>query len=209
MKILPNSVLLSTPERRILKALIDRKYGKITSSIDYESTGGLHDRGIEGDVYRHTGKIISGSTLERLVGLTREQRRANMQTIDMVARYLDFPSSRVLLEHVAREAVTRKKTVHQFSLSALLNDHLMVIRFGEDREVHLRHSASNRFEVVRSENSRIRTGDRVELGALGCGEIFRAHNVFRRINEAEQALGTYSSGVENRVREIVFMKVSS
>ena len=54
-----NSVLLNNSEKKALKKLIDRKYGKLTTSIDFESTGGLHDYGIEAEIIRHTGKNLA------------------------------------------------------------------------------------------------------------------------------------------------------
>lgn len=191
-----------------MKALIDNKYGKITTSIDYDSTGGLHDHGIEGDVYKQTGEMISGSTLERLAGLTRDQRKANMQTVGTVARYLDFSSAGALLEYINRQVITRKHIGNRFSISDMLKEHLLVIRFGENKLIELRHLAENRFEVVRSENSRLQLKSIMELRELECGYQFLAVIMRRNTKSQGNTPDWYSSGLKNKVREISFIKPS-
>lgn len=206
MKKIANSILFSDSERRILKSLIDRKYGKSTSSVDYESTGGLHDRGIEGDIFLKTGEVISGSTLERLVGLTREKRKANTQTLEKVAKYLDFSSAKGLLDFMERHAGTGRNTDKKFEISDLLRKNHLRLKIGEGKAIVISHLAENVFELVESSKSILRKRDRIYLGELELGRELRILEVKRPENGKLVSMGSYTSGSNNHISEIAVIR---
>jgi len=63
MEKIGNSVKLNNSEKKVLKKPIDRKYGKVTTAIDFESTGGFSDFGIEASIFTRIGKMLNGSRL--------------------------------------------------------------------------------------------------------------------------------------------------
>ena len=101
MEIKGNTYYFTSAEKNKIKKLIDKKYGKNSSPIDYESTSGDNDIGLEAEIYKTTGEMLSGSTLERLVGLQcKENSGVRKSTIKTVIKYLDFQDSRQFIKHI-------------------------------------------------------------------------------------------------------------
>lgn len=96
-----NTYYFTPQEKKIIKNLLDKKYGKISSPSDFDSTGGDYDTGVEGHVKACTGKQVSGLTLERVVGLREnEYKGVSITTLQMVAEYLNFDSYERMLVFV-------------------------------------------------------------------------------------------------------------
>lgn len=198
-----NSVQLNNSEKRILKKLIDRKYGKLTTSIDFESTGGLHDYGIEADIYIRIGKTLSGSTIERIVGLTKDQRNIRISSLEILSEYLDFKSADNLLQYIERNSIKKQSEV-SFSLGSFIKSHIIKIIFGENKEISIRYLEANKFEVVLSRNSKLLKGDNIEISQLEIGEEIICKNV-NRLKEINNP-GPYRSGDNNSVNAIILGK---
>jgi hypothetical protein len=199
-----NSVQLNNSEKETLKKLIDRKYGKLTTSIDFESTGGLHDYGMEADIYIRIGKTLSGSTIERIVGLTKDQRNIRISSLEILSEYLDFKSADHLLHYIERNSSKKQSEVFSFSLGSFIKSHIIQIIFGENKEISIRYLEENKFEVVLSRNSKLLKGDSIELSQLEIGEelIYKNIRWLKVINNP----GPYRSGDNNRVNAIILGK---
>jgi hypothetical protein len=200
-----NSVLLNNSEKKALKKLIDRKYGKLTTSIDFESTGGLHDSGIESDIFTLIGKNLSGSTIERIIGLTRDQRKIRNSSLEILSEYLDFTSVNQLLYYLESNSLKTQSERAAFDLSTFIKSHIIKIVLGDKKEISMRHLELNKFEVVFSRSSKLLKGDCVEINQLEIGEELVCGNV-RRIKENKNNLGPYKSGENNKVKSIILSK---
>lgn len=207
MEIKRNTFYFTKIEKNRIKKLIDSKYGKISTPIDYDTTGGDFDIGIEGDFYIKTGEMISGSTLERLVGLTgKENSGVRKGTINTVIKYLDFKGFRQLeryLEHSIQHPCSNLK---EFDFNTVFKNHLIKIEFGANKALKTRYLNANKFEVLQSINSKILEGDKIELLQLEVSEELICKNVFRNLNKKTVELGKYKSGENNKVVNISFTK---
>lgn len=199
-----NSVQLNNSEKKTLKKLIDLKYGKLTTSIDFESTGGLHDYGIEADIYIRIGKTLSGSTIERIVGLTKDQRNIRISSLEILSEYIDFKSADHLLHYIERNSSKKQSEVSAFSLGSFIKSHIIQIIFGENKEISIRYLEANKFEVVLSKNSKLLKGDSIEISQLEIGEELICENVHRL--KVIDNPGPYRSGDNNRVNAIILGK---
>jgi hypothetical protein len=201
-----NSVQLKDSEKKILKKLIDRKYGKLTTSIDFESTGGLHDYGIEADIFTRIGNTLSGSTIERIVGLTKEHRKIRISSLEILSEYLDFKNVNQLLYYI--ESNSLKTTIEgaAFDISNFIKNHIIKITFGDNKEISIRYLETTMFDVVFSRNSKLLKGDRIEIKLLELGEELVLGSVHRIKEKKTDNLGPYKSGENNKVKSIILGK---
>jgi hypothetical protein len=205
MEIKANSYKLSPSEKAILKRLIDKRYGKITTPVDYESLGD-YDTGVEADVYAKTGKTLSGSTLERLVGLRNEGRGVRKSTLEIISQYLDRQNIDHLLSSIANISRNGLKETVQFSYSDLFKKHTLVIKYGEDKELYLKYSIGDKFQVISSKNGIFKIGDIVKMQQLEVGRELVFSSSERTVKNKKVNIGTYYSGSTNLVRQIVFLE---
>ena len=201
-----NSVKLNNSEKKILKKLIDRKYGKVTTAIDFESTSGFNDFGIEADIFNRIGKMLSGSTIERIVGLTRDQRNIRITSLEILSEYLDFKNVDQLISYLESNSFKTQSERANFNLNIFMKSHIIKIVFGDNKEISIRYLETNKFEVVLSKNSKLIKGDNVEINQLELEEELVCGSVCRIKEKKINNLGVYKSGENNKVKSIIFWK---
>lgn len=201
-----NSVKLNNSEKKVLKKLIDRKYGKVTTSIDFESTGGFKEIGIEADIFTRTGKMLSGSTIERIVGLTRDQRNIRITSLEILSEYLDFKSIDQLISYLENNSFKTQSERANFDLIIFMKSHIIKIVFGDNKEISIRYLETNKFEVVFSKNSKLIKGDCIEVNQLELEEELVCRSVHQIKDKKIINLGPYKSGENNKVKSIIFWK---
>jgi hypothetical protein len=201
-----NSVQLNNSEKKVLKKLIDRKYGKLTTSIDFESTSGLYDSGIESDIFTRIGKNLSGSTIERMIGLTRDQRKIRISSLEILSEYLDFKNVNQLITYLESYSSKPQFERDAFDLSTFIKNHIIKIVFGDNKEISIRYLETNKFEVVFSRSSKLLKGDSIEINQLELNEEFFCGCVSRIIKKKTNKLGPYKSGENNKVKSIILDK---
>lgn len=201
-----NSISLNKAERKVLKKLIDRKYNRITTSIDYESTGGLHETGVEGHIYKITGKELSGSTIERMVGLTKDQRNIRLISLEIIAEYLDFKGALQLINCIQHYSTKSSKDIYKFSLDTFIKSHTINIILDNNKVILIRLLEGKRFEILNAKNSKLRKGDKIEINQLEVDEELLCDRVFRNQNQKLCSLGQYKSGNYNKVKSITLTK---
>ncbi len=188
--------------------MIDKKYGKETTPADYDTTGGDYDMGIEGHVKDHTGKNISGSTLERLVGLReKENKGVSVSTLKIVPEYLGFSSYDKLLNYMEFHSASKTESTIRFDIADILRQHSMRISFNEDMFLVIRYQNENIFEVLSSDNMKLHRGDKLEVLQLHSGEELVCARVTRQNKKRKSiSLGKYKSGTSNPIQSIELIK---
>ena len=193
-------------ERKVIKELIDKKYGRISTSIDYQSYG-EYNSGVEGDIYTYTNKTISGSTLERLVGLrTKEDRGIRKTTLNIISKYLDFSSIDFFIKKIAYTIKNPNKIITLFELSQVFVKHFTRIEYGTNKEILLRHISLNKFEIIGTRNTKFLLLDIIELQQLEVDLELICRSVERVTKGKYVNLGLYHSSQNNLVRAIGFNK---
>ncbi|MCX6325070.1 MAG: hypothetical protein NT144_00235 [Bacteroidia bacterium] len=128
-----NTLYFSLTEKKLIKKLLDSKYGMETSPSDYDTTGGDYDVGVEGHIFQNTGEHISGSTIERLTGLRNEKNTGvSLATLTIVAKYLNFGSTIRLLHVLEIQLASNFKNNGPFDLSGLLEKYTICLKFGDN-----------------------------------------------------------------------------
>jgi hypothetical protein len=193
-------------EKKTLKYLIDKRYGKITSPADFDSTGD-YDTGIEGHVKIFTGKQLSGSTLERLVGLRENENKGVLKaTLQIVAEYLNFDSYERMLAFIQQQSALRPKPKIQFNISQIIKEHLIRVHMSLDKLLDIKHLNENQFEVIFSKNLKLLKGDIIEIAQLSINYELICDKVKRNHGKKIASLGQYRSGSQNHILSLELIK---
>ena len=207
MEIKGNTYYFTKPEKNKIKKLIDSKFGKISTPIDYDTTGGHYDLGIEADIYLKTGEKISGSTFERLVGLTGDSKiGVRKSTLEILIKYIDFKDFKQLSRYLEYSINYYNKSEKEIQLDNLYKRHIIKIEYGVNKFIKIRFIASNEFEVIDSRNTKIERSDKLVIVKLEVEEEIICDNVLRKRNKKMISLGGYKSGENNKVSNISFSK---
>ena len=207
MKIKGNTFYFAFREKRIIKSMVDNVYGKETTPADYDTTGGDYDMGIEGDIKGKTGENVSGSTIERLVGLReKEVKGVSRSTLSIVAKYLGFNGHERLLDYIEYSSVHRSEKEPGFNVEDLVRQHAIRLSFNENKVLILNYHNESSFEVISSENTKLKACDKLEVKHIDAGEEFICTRVLRQHNNRWISLGTYKSGSDNPVSCIELLK---
>jgi hypothetical protein len=202
-----NTYLFTPKEKKTLKYLLDKKYGKVTSPTDFDSTGGDYDTGVEGHVKACTGKQVSGSTLERLVGLRENENKGVLKsTLQIVAEYLNFDSYERMLVFVQQQSTSREKPKKQFNITHIIKQHVIRVQMPSDKLLDIKHLNENQFEVIFSKNLKLLTGDTIEIAQLNINDELICDKVKRNHGKKITSLGQYRSGSQNHILSLELIK---
>ena len=197
-----NSFIFNKSERSHIKKLIDKRYGISTSPKDYEPFNEENTSGIERDILDKTKKILSGATVERLVGLTKENRSVRPYTLEIIAEYLQFKNTSEFINHIKTYSNHVNSYSVPFSFEQLIKSHTLIISFGIKKQIQINLLEENKFEILNSQNSRLIKGDIIILSQLSVNDEFICENVIRNENGVIVSFGQYKSGNNNRVISI-------
>ena len=200
-----NSYKFSVAEQSVVKRILDKRYGKTTTPVDYGPPD-EYGAGVEAAVYACTGQSLSGSTLERLVGLRSESRGVRKSTLNILATYLGYNSVEGFVKHIVQLSSVSSQICKQFKIDSLLKSHLVKIEFSAKRSLSIRYVSGNIFEVVDIKNTRFEIHDSLIIEQLEVDLSFECRNIERLKNGRRIGIGSYSSGSFNYVKTILLYK---
>ena len=199
MKLIKNKKVFTTQYRTELKKLLDKKYGIETTTKHYRDDNGLHKQ-----IYNKVGEYIGGSTLERLVGLTKTDVYPSKGTLNIVAQFLDFKSAEHLLKILDYKTSNLKDDDNGFRNNNLFKEHNLLIELKNTKSVVLKCNYDNNYTVIKSKNIKLLPKDNIELSLLKIGSTFNCCSVKRK-KKTIVFLGGYSSN-DSTVIGISFVK---
>lgn len=189
-------------ERAIIKEMIDKKYGKITNTVDYP-TGSKLNYGLSYEM-KKGGFLISGATLKRLVGLT-ELRAIHYEKLLSVAGYLGFNNIDMFLNEVEIQLKRQKIEVKVFNRDVIFDNHMLCIDYGKNKVIHLRSVSKVQYEIVFSKRSILKLKDMVIIEQLEIDLQLIFKEVLRKIEKNTTNLGSFYSSADT-VKSISFVK---
>lgn len=153
------------PELTYLLTEVEKKYGRrIATTTDFESLSVVIEHQI--------GELISSSTLKRLWGYVTLNPIPRIATLDILARYIGRKDFKDFCEGLKESNIvtstffsSRCQTVSELAKGAHVT-----LGWAPNRLVILEYLGDFQFEVIVSENSQLKIGDRFELSEiiLGC-----------------------------------------
>ena len=129
------------------------------------------------------------NTIKRLVGLLPYDSHPRESTLEIIARYLGFSSWQILSD-MFNDKISEFNVGNGFiDLKELPLDILIKIEWEPDRKLVIKHLKEGDYQVVFSENSKLKIGDILLLSQIGVGFPFIVKEVIRKGN----SLGNYTS----------------
>lgn len=162
------------PELAELLRQVEEKFGhRLSTTTDFELLSFV--------VEREIGELISASTLKRLWGYVAYSSCPRISTLDTLSRYLgyhDFKAFRKALVDSGAVVSTffTSKTVEASSLNV---GEEVILGWAPNRVVKIKFLGGTSFEVLYSENSKLRKGDRFESSEFILGVPLFISSVLR------------------------------
>lgn len=162
------------PELAYLLTEVENKYGRrIATTTDFESLSVVIEHQI--------GEMVSSSTLKRLWGYVSLNPTPRIATLDVLSRYLGYKDFKQFCENL-KESKTYDSNF--FTAQCLIVADLepgtnVTIGWLPNRLVTLNYMGEFSFEVVMSENSQLKVGDRFELTEIIAGYPLYISRVLR------------------------------
>lgn len=185
------------PELAYLLTEVENKYGRrIATTTDFESLSVVIEHQI--------GELISSSTLKRLWGYVSLNPTPRISTLDVLSRFVGHRDFKAFCKHLKDSSVFSSNffTSRCQTVAELAEGVVVQIGWAPDRLVRLSYLGDYQFEVISSENSQLRSGDRFELSEIIVGYPLYISRILRD--------GTYTSSyVAGQIDGINLLKVET
>jgi hypothetical protein len=142
------------------------------------------------DIESVTGEHIGVNTLKRLLGYIDDEREPRISTLDVIARYLGFDNWDVLSIYDSRSNSSFESSAEEIRVSDLSTGQCIQISYLPDRQIEIAYLGTNRFRVVKSLNSKLKTDDQLTITHLVQRYPLLVSEVFRD----GKPLGSFTAG---------------
>ncbi len=154
------------------------------------------------DIIQKTGQHLGVNTLKRLLGFLSDERTPRASTLDILARYLEYPDWETLnriddSSNSSFNAIEGELRVEEL----LIGTHIELSYF-PDRIVFLKYIGQHTFVVTNSKNSKLIEGDIVEIHHIIQHFPLLAVNVTRNGNK----LGALTAGKVSGITSIKILQ---
>lgn len=156
---------MSTPEIEELKLLVEQKYGRVLGTTTDFDEFSIH-------LAKRMENHVSSSTLKRLWGYVGDSHKPRIFTLDILAQYLGHQN---FSQFVAWLKTSTRYNSSFFNAEQLVSNEIkagMTIEIGwsPNRLISLLYLGDSHYEVLRSENSKMKTGDKFVTGCFIKGQ---------------------------------------
>ena len=152
------------PELAYLLTEVEKKYGRrIATTTDFESLSVVIEHQI--------GELISSSTLKRLWGYVSLNPTPRVATLDVLSRFIGHRDFKAFCNYLKDSQVYASNffTSKCQTVAELVEGMKVQIGWAPNRLVKMIYLGNFQFEVISSENSQLRVGDRFELSEIIVG----------------------------------------
>lgn len=154
------------------------------------------------DITIKTSEHLGVNTLKRLLGFINDERTPRASTLDILARYLDFPDWETLSRVDDRSNSSFDTIDGELRVSDLNTGTIVEIEYFPDRVVTMNYIGNRIFKVTDSINSKIKKDDFVEIHHIVQGFPLLVVNVVRN----DVSCGSFSAGKVSGVTSIKIQK---
>lgn len=154
------------------------------------------------DIYSKTGQHLGQNTLKRLLGFLNDEREPRVSTLDILARYLDFPDWETLnriddKSNSSFNSIEGELRVHELDIDSLIE-----LAYFPNRVIKLLYKGDQKFLVTDSVNSKLIKGDFIEIHHIIQHFPLLAINVMRN----GENLGSLTAGKVSGITSIKILK---
>lgn len=164
------------------------------AGYDVTSPYGAYKLGL--DINTQTGVLLGRNTVSRLVGVLPSNTKPRATTLNAIAIFLGYPNWGRLMQNKP----TLKEGFYQdmhltHDMESLPEGVLVEICWNPDRRLILKHLCCGRYEVLLSENGKLRKGDILKIHKLSIGLPFVADQIRRN----HELLGCYAAAAGSAI----------
>lgn len=179
------------PENTYLLRLLSAKAG-----CDVTTPHGAER--LRNDIQKETGERLSVNTVKRLTGVIPYEGHPRLSTLEILARYLGFPTLEAL-RGAAEGNISGFSIPENFiDASALATGALLRMEWAPDRRIAVRHLGEGSYEIVEAENSKLRRGDILALGYVAEGYPL----MVREVRRGEDNMGPYTAAADGGLTKV-------
>ena len=150
-------------------------------------------------IFDETKITIGVTTLKRLFGFAADERRPHVSTLDVIARYIDYPSFKLLVKDLGEDCdISMYQPVESLDNKGLTVGTQVEITYDPQRLVLMTYIGDDRFVVNESKNSKLEKGDILEIVQMIVGTPFFCKEVVRD----NKSLGNYLGAKQNGLTSI-------
>ena len=158
-------MMVYKPEIAELLLLVEKKYDKVLRTTTDFDLFSLY-------LKREQNELISTSTLKRLWGYVNDLHQPRKQTLDVLARFLEFDNFDLFCEWLKKSPLYNSSyfTTKQILVSELQPGVQLEIGWSPNRYLLLVYKGNSSFEVLKSEKSKLSVGDCFEVSSFMLGQ---------------------------------------
>ena len=150
-------------------------------------------------IFDETKTTIGVTTLKRLFGFAADERRPHVSTLDVIARYIDYPSFKLLVKDLGEDCdISMWQPMESLESEGLEIGTQVQITYDPQRLVIMTYIGANNFVVNESKNSKLIKGDILKIIQMIVGTAFYCKEVVRD----NKSMGSYLGAKQNGLTSI-------
>lgn len=179
-----------------LRRLIEKKFGE-TIKYAYQCVA------LEQAIFDVTGSHIGLTTLKRIFALVNDPHELRRSTLDILAQYAGYRDYDLFCkaEHHGNEISSFNK-VETVEAEGLKAGDVVIVEYCPKRQLKLECAGNGLFDVLESEGSKLRKGDRVRISQFAKGFEL----IVTEVERGGRSLGAYIGAKQGGLTSIEVVK---
>ena len=153
---------------------------------------------LQKDIETATGERLSVNTVKRLAGVIPYAHEPRLSTLEIIVRYLGYPSLRALKEAAEGNTSGFSLPGNFIDAAALPLHARLKLAWAPGRQLTLRHCGEGQYEVEEARKSKIQTSDHLRLGYIAEGYPL----IVKAVERGGENLGEYTAAPEGGLSKV-------
>lgn len=150
-------------------------------------------------IFDETKITIGVTTLKRLFGFVADERKPHVSTLDVIAKYIDYPNFKLLVKDMGEDCdISMYQPIESLDSEGMTVGTQVQITYDPQRLVIMTYIGDNQYVVNESKNSKLEKGDILTIVQFVIGSAFYCKDVIRE----NKSLGPYLGAKQNGLTSI-------
>jgi len=149
------------------------------------------------DIYQACKVKISESTVKRLMGFVKGTDQPRQYTLDILANYLGFTDYDTLYSGIQFQHNSAFQALQSIESDKIPGGTLIEFQYDPNRKVIVKHAGNHTYEVLSSENSKLRSGDIFHTAQFVEGYPLILQDILRDASSQGQFIAGKSGGIHH------------
>lgn len=153
---------------------------------------------LSNSIQLNCNKLISVSTLKRLMGFVKQVEQPHKHTLDVIANYIGYKDWEEAMLFVEKQDNSSFFQLGGIDVATLKKGNKIEFTYEPKRIVVVSYLGSNKFEVKEAKNSKLQKEDLITFTYIALNHTLIASEVIRNGN----SLGKFTAGKVNGITSI-------